>query len=90
MILLSAELVSKSASINHGLLSLLLTVLAGGEHVVQVSLHLVDVVFQLPLGVGKASVVAHNVGHLLAGVNQLLLHLPLAADGSVKKSLGLL
>ena len=83
MILLSAELVSKSASINHGLLSLLLTVLAGGEHVVQVSLHLVDVVLKLPFGIGEAGVAAHNVGHLLAGVNQFLLPLPLASDGSV-------
>merc|ERR1712241_1383404 len=81
VILLSAELVSKSASVNHGLLGLLLAVLAGGEHVVKVGLHLVDVVLQLPLGVGEAGVVAHNVGHLLAGVDQLLLHLSLAADG---------
>ena len=66
MILLRAELVSQTASINHGLLGFLLGVLTGGEHVVQVGLHLVDVVLELPLGIGEACVAADNVRHLLS------------------------
>ena len=50
-------------------------------------MHLEDVVHRLTLGVGEASVAAHHVGHLLAGVNQPLLHLSLDVDGSVKRSL---
>ena len=61
--------------------------LVGSEQVVQVSVHPEDVVHRLTLGVGEASVAAHHVGHLLAGVNQPLLHLSLDVDGSVKRSL---
>ena len=50
-------------------------------------MHPEDVVHRLTLGVGEASVAAHHVGHLLAGVNQPLLHLSLDVDGSVKRSL---
>ena len=66
MILLSTELISQTASIHHGLLGLLLGVLAGGEHVVQIRLHLVNVVLELPLGIGQAGVAADNVRHLLS------------------------
>ena len=61
--------------------------LVGSEQVVQVSVHPEDVVHRLTLGVGEASVAAHHVGHLLAGVNLPLLHLSLDVDGNVKRSL---
>ena len=90
MILLCAELISQTASINHGLLGFLLRVLTGGEHVVQVGLHLVDVVLQLPFGISKRVVAGADISHLLPCVNQLLLHLPLAPDCSLEQGLRLL
>merc|ERR550539_2333845 len=90
VVLLGAELVSQTSGVYHCLLGLLLAVLAGGKHVVQVSLHLVDVVLQLPLGVSERVVAGADIGHLLPRVNQLLLDLPLAPDGRLQQSLGLL
>merc|ERR1719300_398658 len=90
VVLLSAKFISKTSSIHHSLLGLLLAVLAGGKHVVQVSLHLVDVVLQLPLGISKRVVAGADISHLLPRVDQLLLHLPLAPDGRFEQSLRLL
>merc|ERR1719350_2232725 len=57
---------------------------------VSISLHLVDVVLQLPFGVSERVVAGADISHLLPRVNQLLLHLPLASDGRLQQSLGLL
>ena len=81
----------------HGAAQLLLAITGAGlqlgaelvdsEQVVQVSEHSEDIIYRLTLGVGEASVAAHHVGHLLAGVNLPMFHLSLDVDGSVKRSL---
>ena len=81
----------------HGAAQLLLAITGAGlqlgaelvdsEQVVQVSEHSEDIIYRLTLGAGEASVAAHHVGHLLAGVNLPMFHLSLDVDGSVKRSL---
>ena len=71
----------------HGAAQLLLAITGAGlqlgaelvdsEQVVQVSEHSEDIIYRLTLGVGEASVAAHHVGHLLAGVNLPMFHLSL-------------
>merc|ERR1719297_395531 len=90
MVLFSTKLISETSSVHHRLLGLLLAVLAGGEHVVEVSLHLMDVILELPLVVGEAGVAGNDVRHLFSGVNQLLFNLSLNSDGSIQESLGFL
>merc|ERR1719322_1795302 len=90
MVLLSAELISKASSIDHGLLGLLLRALGLVEHVVDLGLQSVDGALDPALvGGGTRVGVVHLVdGH--ASLGQLGLGLPLAPLGGVKEGTSLL
>merc|ERR1740123_847352 len=90
MILLSTKLFSKTSSVDHGLLGLLLRVLGLVEHVVDLGLQSVHGSLEPALvPTGPRVDVVHLVdGH--AGLGQLGLRLPLASFGRVKKGTCLL
>merc|ERR1740116_834733 len=89
VVLLSTELISKTSSVNHCLLGLLLGALGLVEHVVDLSLHGVDGPLEPALVSGGTRVdIVHLVdGH--AGFGQLRLSLPLAPLGRVKEGTSL-
>merc|ERR1719384_2420462 len=90
VVLLSTELISKTSSVNHCLLGLLLGALGLVEHVVDLSLEGVDGALEPALVSSRARVdIVHLVdGH--AGFSQLRLSLPLAPLGRVKEGTSLL
>merc|ERR1711971_1411768 len=90
VVLLCTELISKTSSVNHCLLGLLLGALGLVEHVVDLSLQGVDGALEAALVSSSARVdIVHLVdGH--AGFGQLRLSLPLAPLGRVKKGTSLL
>merc|ERR1740123_2724305 len=89
VVLLSTELISKTSSVNHCFLGLLLGALSLVEHVADLSLHGVDGPLEPALVSSGARVdIVHLVdGH--AGFGQLGLSLPLAPLGRVKEGTSL-
>merc|ERR1719384_1402679 len=89
VVLLCTELISKTSSVNHCLLGLLLGALGLVKHVVDLSLEGVDGALEPALVSSRARVdIVHLVdGH--AGFGQLRLSLPLAPLGRVKEGASL-
>merc|ERR1719285_247958 len=90
MILLSSQFISKTGSINHCLLGLLLAALGLMKHIINLSLHGVHIALKAALlssclGVNGAHVINSN-----SGLNKLSLSLTLATISRVKQSSGLL
>merc|ERR1719220_3117524 len=90
MLLLSAELISKAGSINHGLLGLLLGILGSHQHTVHLSLEGVDAGLQLALAGHIATIDGLHVVDSRAGVSDVILQLSDGTIGSIKQSLALL
>merc|ERR550517_1343543 len=90
VLLLSTELVSKTGSVNHRLLGLVLGVLGGDKHTVDLSLEGVDAGLQLALGGHVATVDGLHVVDGSTRVSNVVLELSDGAVGSIKKSLALL
>merc|ERR1711972_136728 len=86
VVLLCTKFISQPSSINHGFLGLLFCCLRVAQQVIQISLHLLNVIFHLAFLVAQRSVGRLHVIHLLTGVAQLLLNLPLTSNGSIQKS----
>merc|ERR1719285_1535624 len=89
MILLSSQFISKTGSINHCLLGLLLAALGLMKHIINLSLHGVHIALKTALlssclGVNGAHVINGN-----SGLNKLSLSLTLATISRVKQSSGL-
>merc|ERR1719225_340276 len=90
VVLLGTELVSKTSSVDHRLLGLLLGVLGGAEHGVHLSLDGVDGSLEAALSGHVAAVDDLHVVDGVATISDLHLELPLGAFGAVHQSLGLL
>merc|ERR1719150_148233 len=75
-VLLGAELLGQPGSVNHGAASLLLGESRLVSHLVKISIHIVDLILQLPLSSGQRLVGVGGVGDLLVGVGEVLLQLP--------------
>merc|ERR1719225_1753352 len=90
VVLLGAELVSKASGVDHRLLGLLLGVLGGSEHGVDLSLDGVDGSLEAALGGHVAAVDHLHVVDGVAAIGDLHLELALGALGAVHQSLGLL
>merc|ERR1719193_2935001 len=90
VVLLGAELVSKTSSVDHRLLGLLLGVLGSAQHGVHLSLDGVDGSLEAALGGHVAAVDDLHVVDGVAAIGDLHLELPLGALRTVHQSLGLL
>merc|ERR1719205_302473 len=90
VILLGAELVSQPCGVNHGLLGLLLSVLGGQQHAVNLSLDGADGVLQVALHGGVAGVDGLHLGDGHPGVGDLLGQLPIGPLGGVQEGARLL
>merc|ERR1719445_1065392 len=90
MLLLSAELISKTSSINHGLLCLVLGILCRDEHTIDLSLKGVDGGLELALASHVTGIDGLHVVDSRSGVSNVILELSDGAVGAIKKSLGLL
>merc|ERR1719445_1637520 len=90
MLLLSAELISKTSSINHGLLCLVLGILGRDEHTIDLSLEGVDGGLELALASHVTGIDGLHVVDSRSGVSNVILELSDGAVGAIKKSLGLL
>lgn len=89
MILLGAQLIGKTGSIDHSLLGLLLGVLGLVEELIQVGVQSLELRLQFPLGSGDGSVLGGNFVQLFVGIGKLLLGLATAAVGLLQQSAGL-
>merc|ERR1719312_1820070 len=90
VVLLGAELIGKSGSVDHCLLRLLLRVLRLLQHVVDLRMHGVDSALQGPLVAGRLRV---DRGHLVdggTGFRKFSLSLALASLGGIEKRASLL
>merc|ERR1719278_2307215 len=90
VVLLGTELVSKTSSVDHRLLGLLLGVLGSAEHGVHLSLDGVDGSLEAALGGHVAAVDDLHVVDGVATIGDLHLELALGAFRAVHQSLGLL
>ena len=90
VVLLSAELVSKTSGVNHRLLGLLLGVLGSAQHGVDLSLDGVDGALQSALGGHVAAVDHLHVVDSVAAIGNLHLQLALGTLGAVHQGLALL
>merc|ERR1719188_2328708 len=90
MLLLSAELISKTSSINHGLIGLVLGILGSNEHTINLSLEGVDGGLKLALAGHVTGIDGLHVVDSRSGVSNVILELSDGAVGAIKKSLGLL
>merc|ERR1719356_217141 len=90
MLLLGTELISKTSSINHGLLGLVLGILGSNKHTINLSLEGVDGGLELALASHVAGIDGLHVVDSRSGVSNVILELSDGAVGSIKKSLGLL
>merc|ERR1719232_476145 len=88
--LLRSEFISKTSSINHGTLGLLLGQRSLSSHLVTVSLESLDLRLQLHLGSLDCLVGAGLVGQGLVGVLQLLLHHTAGTVSLLQEGAGLL
>merc|ERR1719410_1982016 len=89
MLLFSAELISKTSSINHGLLGLVFGILGSNEHTINVSLEGVDGGLKLALASHVAGIDGLHVVDSRSGVSNVILELSDGAVSTIKKSLGL-
>merc|ERR1719322_2387991 len=89
-LLLRSEFISKTSSINHGTLGLLLGQRSLTSHLVTVSLESLDLRLQLHLGSLDGLVGAGLVGQGLVGVLQLLLHHTAGTVSLLQEGAGLL
>merc|ERR1712098_1036492 len=90
MFLLSTEFISKTSSINHSLLGLLLGILGSNQHTINLSLKGVDAGFKLALGCHVTAIDGLHVVNSTSGVSNVILELSDGAVGTIKKSLALL
>ena len=90
VVLLSAELISKTSGVNHRLLGLLLGVLGSAQHGVDLSLDGVDGALQSALGGHVAAVDHLHVVDSVAAIGNLHLQLALGTLGAVHQGLALL
>merc|ERR1711862_179712 len=90
MLLLSTELISKTSSINHGLLGLVLSILGRDKHTINLSLEGVDGGLKLTLASHITGIDGLHVVDSGSGVSNVILELSDGTVGSIKKSLGLL
>merc|ERR1719187_2999497 len=90
MVLLSAELISKTSGVNHRLLGLLFGVLGSAEHGVDLSLDGVDGALQSALGSHVAAVDHLHVVDGVAAIGNFHLQLALGTLGAVHQGLALL
>merc|ERR1711862_829249 len=90
MFLFSTELISKTSSINHGLLCLILSIFGRDKHTINLSLEGVDGGLKLTLASHVAGIDGLHVVDSGSGVSNVILELSDGTVGSIKKSLGLL
>merc|ERR1719394_2080418 len=90
MLLFSTELISKTSSVNHGLLGLVLSILGSNKHTINLSLEGVDGGLKLTLASHVAGIDGLHVVDSGSGVSNVILELSDGTVGSIKKSLGLL
>merc|ERR1719191_2013639 len=90
VLLLSSQLVGKTGSVNHRLLGLVLGVLGGNQHAVNLGLQGVDAGLQLALGGHVTTVDGLHVVHSGTAVSDVVLELPDGTVGAVQQSLALL
>merc|ERR1711899_145557 len=90
VLLLRAQLVSQAGGVNHRLLSLVLGILGGDKHSVDLSLEGVDAGLQLALGSHITTVDGLHVVDGSTRVSNVILELSDGAVGSIKESLALL
>merc|ERR1719191_1045147 len=90
VLLLSSQLVGKTGSVNHRLLGLVLGVLGGNQHAVNLGLQGVDAGLQLALGGHVTPVDGLHVVHSGTAVSDVVLELPDGTVGSVQQGLALL
>merc|ERR1719282_2138348 len=89
-LLLSSEFISKTSSINHGTLGLVIRHLGLGGHLIQIVTQSIELLLTLGLGPIDGLVLAGLVGQVLVGVRQLLLDHPPVPIGLFQKSASLL
>merc|ERR1719232_535393 len=89
MFLFSTELISKTSSINHGLLGLVLSILGRDKHTINLSLEGVDGGLKLTLASHVTGIDSLHVVDSRSGVSNVILELSDGTVGSIKKSLGL-
>merc|ERR1719167_937876 len=85
MILLCPKFVSKTSSINHGLLCFLLSILCCYKHTINLSLHGMDGRFQLALGSHITSVDSLHVVDSTTSISDVSLQLTLGTARSIQK-----
>merc|ERR1719394_442800 len=90
MLLFSTELISKTSSINHGLLGLVLSILGRDKHTINLSLEGVDGGLELTLASHVTGIDGLHVVDSGSGVSNVILELSDGTVGSIKKSFGLL
>merc|ERR1719150_2815461 len=90
VLLLRAQLVSQAGGVNHRLLGLVLGILGGDKHSVDLSLEGVDAGLQLALGSHITTVDGLHVVDGSTRVSNVILKLSDGAVGSIKESLALL
>merc|ERR1719394_1548661 len=90
MLLFSTELISKTSSINHGLLGLVLSILGRDKHTINLSLEGVDGGLKLTLASHVTGIDGLHVVDSGSGVSNVILELSDGTVSSIKKSLGLL
>ena len=90
MILFSSKLISKTGSINHSLLGLLLRILGSLEHGINFSLESVDLSLQASLGSHFSAVDDLHLIASISGVRDFHIKLALGSFSRVKESTALL
>ena len=86
MVLLSTELISKTAGVNHHLLGLLLSIHGSAEHGIDLSLDGVDGALKSALGSHVAAVDHLHVVDSVASIGNLHLQLALGTLGAAKNA----
>merc|ERR1719300_2109542 len=89
VILFSAEFISKTGSIDHSLLGLVLSILGSDEHTINLSLHGVDGGFELTLGCHVTTIDCLQVVDCSTGICDISLDLSLGSLGSIEESFAL-
>merc|ERR1719410_1603021 len=90
VVLLSAELIGQPGGVNHGLLGLLLAVLGGHQHAINLGLNCVDGALEVALHGGVAGVDGLHLGDSQPGISDLLGQLPVGPLGGVQEGARLL